>query len=189
MQIEMRRIDQVKPYERNPRKNEAAVDAVVRSIKEFSFRQPIVVDEDGVVIVGHTRLKAAQKLGMTEVPVHVAVGLSPEKARAYRIADNQTASIAEWDMELLPVELLEPTRRRERRRVQEPSMAMASRRGDELEQAAPGTRAARRSSQRLPGVRQASLSEPKFFYRASKDGDCSRHPNPNTLVPSRFRTG
>ncbi len=107
MKIEMRPIGAIKPYPQNPRKNEGAVDAVVRSIKEFGFRQPVVVDDDGVVIVGHTRLKAAQKLGMKTVPVHVAAGLSPEKAKAYRIADNQTATIAEWDMELLPVELLQ----------------------------------------------------------------------------------
>jgi DNA modification methylase len=107
MKIEMRSVEAIKPYEKNPRKNDAAVEALARSIKEFSFRQPIVVDEDGVVIVGHTRLKAAQRLGLTEVPVHVAVGLSPEKAKAYRIADNQTATIADWDMDLLPVELQE----------------------------------------------------------------------------------
>jgi DNA modification methylase len=105
MQIELRPIEQVKPYAGNPRQNDEAVDAVVASLREFGFRQPIVVDADGVVIVGHTRLKAAQKLGLKQVPVHVATDLSPEKVRAYRIADNQTASIAEWDYELLPIEL------------------------------------------------------------------------------------
>jgi ParB-like chromosome segregation protein Spo0J len=105
MQIELRPIEQVKPYPGNPRQNDEAVDAVVASLREFGFRQPIVVDADGVVIVGHTRLKAAQKLGLKQVPVHVATDLSPEKVRAYRIADNQTASIAEWDYELLPIEL------------------------------------------------------------------------------------
>ena len=74
MKIEMRKPSEVKPYPGNPRLNEAAVDAVARSLSEFGFRQPIVVDEDGVVIVGHTRLKAAEKLGLAEVPVHVAKG-------------------------------------------------------------------------------------------------------------------
>jgi DNA modification methylase len=105
MNIEMRPIASIRPYDNNPRLNDAAVDAVAASIKEFGFRQPIVVDENGVIIVGHTRYKAALKLGLTEVPVHVAVGLSPAQARAYRIADNQTATIATWDDDKLPLEL------------------------------------------------------------------------------------
>jgi DNA modification methylase len=105
MQIEMWDIARVKPYEHNPRQNDDAVEAVARSIAEFGFRQPIVVDGDGVIIVGHTRYKAAQKLGMAQVPVHVATDLPPEKARAYRIADNATNEIAEWNYELLPIEL------------------------------------------------------------------------------------
>lgn len=107
MKVELRKIDDVKPYEGNPRQNDAAVDAVARSIREFGFRQPIVVDEAGVIIVGHTRWKAAKAMGMAEVPVHVAVGLSPEKAKAYRLADNRVAEIAEWDYDLLPIELTE----------------------------------------------------------------------------------
>ena len=105
MKIEMRKIAEVKPYEKNPRINDAAVDAVAASIREFGFRQPIVVDEAGVIIVGHTRLKAAQKLGLTEVPVHVATDLPPEKIKAYRLADNKLAELAEWNMDLLPLEL------------------------------------------------------------------------------------
>jgi DNA modification methylase len=104
MDIELRRIDQIKPYDKNPRDNDEAVDAVANSITTFGFRQPIVVDGDGVIVVGHTRYKAAQKLGMEEVPVHVA-DLSPSEAKAYRIADNQTANIATWDKDLLPLEL------------------------------------------------------------------------------------
>src|SRR6516164_8375582 len=107
MNIEMRSITSIRPYGNNPRLNDAAVDAVAQSIKEFGFRQPIVVDEQGVIIVGHTRYKAALKLGLTEVPVHVAVGLSPAQAKAYRLADNQTARLAEWDYERLPIELAE----------------------------------------------------------------------------------
>jgi DNA modification methylase len=105
MHVEMRPITSIRPYENNPRLNDAAVDAVAASIKEFGFRQPLVVDEEGVILVGHTRYKAALKLGLTEVPVHVAVGLSPEQARAYRIADNQTAQLSGWDEDKLPLEL------------------------------------------------------------------------------------
>ncbi len=107
MKIETRPLADIKPYQNNPRKNDAAVGAVAGSIREFGFRQPIVVDADGVVIVGHTRLKAAQQLGLDEVPVHVAADLSDAQKKAYRIADNQTASIATWDLELLPIELAE----------------------------------------------------------------------------------
>src|SRR5690606_29121073 len=99
------KVAEITPYEKNPRLNDDAVDAVARSIEQFGFRQPIVVDRDGVIVVGHTRWKAAQKLGIDKVPVHVAHDLSPEKARAYRLADNQTATIAEWDFDLLPIEL------------------------------------------------------------------------------------
>jgi ParB-like chromosome segregation protein Spo0J len=105
MQIELRPIDQITPYPGNPRQNDDAVDAVAASLREFGWRQPIVVDGEGVIIVGHTRFKAAQKLGLTQVPVHVATDLSPAQAKAYRIADNQTASIAEWDYQLLPIEI------------------------------------------------------------------------------------
>ena len=105
MHVEMRPIASIRPYDNNPRLNDAAIDAVAASIREFEFRQPIVVDEAGVIIVGHTRYKAAVKLGMTEVPVHVAVGLSPAQAKAYRIADNQTATIATWDDDKLYQEL------------------------------------------------------------------------------------
>ncbi len=87
-------------YENNPRNNDKAVDAVAASIKEYGFSQPIVVDSDSVIIVGHTRLKAAQKLGLERVPVVVASHLTPEQVRAYRIADNKTAEIAEWNYDL-----------------------------------------------------------------------------------------
>jgi DNA modification methylase len=105
MKIEMRDIASIKPYDNNPRFNDVAVDAVARSIQEFGFRQPIVVDEDGVIIVGHTRYKAALKLGMKKVPVHLAKGLTPAQAKAYRIADNQTATMSSWNEDLLPIEL------------------------------------------------------------------------------------
>src|SRR5690606_19691986 len=97
--------ERVRPYEKNPRLNDDAVDAVARSLEEFGFRQPIVVDEQDTIIVGHTRWKAAQRLGMAKVPVHVAQDLTPAQIKAYRIADNQTANIATWDFDLLPLEL------------------------------------------------------------------------------------
>ncbi len=105
--IELRPIDAITPYEANPRINDDAVDAVAASLKEFGFRQPIVVDAEGVIIVGHTRWKAAKKLGLVKVPVHVATDLTPEQIRAYRIADNKTGELATWDMDLLPIEIAE----------------------------------------------------------------------------------
>jgi len=105
MKIEMWDIGRVKPYEKNPRKNEGAIDAVAKSIREFGFRVPIVVDGDGVIIAGHTRLKAAEKLGLAEVPVDVARELTPDQVKALRIADNKRHELSSWDMELLPIEL------------------------------------------------------------------------------------
>lgn len=106
MNIELWPLSRIKPYPGNPRSNDSAVESVVKSIQEFGFRQPIVVDEHDVIVVGHTRYKAAMKLGLDKVPVHVAKGLSAEQVKAYRIADNQTATIADWDLELLPLELM-----------------------------------------------------------------------------------
>jgi DNA modification methylase len=100
-----RKLADITPYEQNPRKNDSAVDAVAKSIAEFGFRQPIVVDGDGVIIAGHTRYKAAMQLGLDTVPVHVAEDLTPEQARALRLADNRTASLSDWDYDLLPLEL------------------------------------------------------------------------------------
>jgi DNA modification methylase len=105
VKVENWKIDRVLPYERNPRDNVGAVDKVATSIKEFGFRQPIVVDDQGVVIAGHTRLLAAKKLGLERVPVHVAVGLSPTKVAAYRLADNRTHEEARWLDDLLAEEL------------------------------------------------------------------------------------
>jgi DNA modification methylase len=106
MLVQMRPITSITPYPDNPRDNDVAVDLVAASLREYAFRQPIVVDANGVIIVGHTRYKAALKLGMTEVPVHVAEGLTPAQTKAYRIADNQTATMATWDEGKLTAELL-----------------------------------------------------------------------------------
>jgi site-specific DNA-methyltransferase (adenine-specific) len=105
-QIEWSPIESVTPYARNPRKIGAnAVSAVAGSIKEFGFKSPIIVDKDRVIINGHTRLKAAQQLGLKEVPVVVASDLTPEQVRAYRIADNRSAEFSKWDEDFLKVEL------------------------------------------------------------------------------------
>ena len=98
-------IGNIRPYARNPRKNDTAVDAVAASLTEFGWRNPIVVDENNVIVCGHTRWKAAKKLGMVEIPVHVARGLSAEKIAALRLADNKTGELAEWDFEKLDLEL------------------------------------------------------------------------------------
>lgn len=98
-------IADVKPYPGNPRINDKAIDPVAASIKEFGWQQPIVVDKDNVVIVGHTRLLAAKKLGLTEVPIVVADKLTPEQVTAYRLADNRTNQNADWDWSLLGEEL------------------------------------------------------------------------------------
>lgn len=98
-------IEQIKPYENNPRINDDAVHETANSIKEFGWQQPIVVDKDNVIIVGHTRLKAAKKLKLKKVPVVIADRLSEQQVKAYRLADNKTGELADWDMELLDIEL------------------------------------------------------------------------------------
>jgi len=105
MKIETRDIGSIRPYENNPRHNADAVDAVAKSIEQFGWRQPIVIDANGVIVIGHTRLLAAKQLGLTTVPVHVAEGLSEAQIKALRIADNATGDIATWNYELLPLEL------------------------------------------------------------------------------------
>lgn len=105
--IEYWALANIKPYPKNPRINDDAVDFVANSIKEFGFRSPIVVDKDGVVIAGHTRLKAAKKLGLKDAPVIVASDLSDEQVRALRLADNKTAEVSEWDLDLLDQEIAE----------------------------------------------------------------------------------
>lgn len=105
MKIDTVKIENVIPYARNPRKNAEAVAKVAASIKEFGFRQPIVLDNEMVVVAGHTRLLAARQLGLEQVPIHIADGLTPAQLKAYRIADNRVAQEAEWDDELLGLEI------------------------------------------------------------------------------------
>ena len=105
MQIELRNINTIKPYDRNPRRNDAAVEAVANSIREFGFLVPIVIDKSGVIVAGHARLKAAQSLGLAEVPTVDAGHLTEQQIRAFRLVDNKTAELSEWDIEKLTAEL------------------------------------------------------------------------------------
>lgn len=95
----------MRPYEHNPRRNEDAVEAVKESIRQFGFKVPIVLDADNVIIAGHTRYLAAKALGMAEVPAVYASDLTPDHVRAYRLADNKTAELSEWDHTKLKFEL------------------------------------------------------------------------------------
>ena len=105
MEVKMISINDIYPYENNPRKNDDAVDEVASSIKAFGFKNPIIVDKNMVIIAGHTRLKAAIKLGLTMVPVIIADDLTEDQANALRLADNKTAEIAKWDKKKLEEEL------------------------------------------------------------------------------------
>lgn len=107
LKVEYRNIEEVFPYEKNPRNNDEAVSAVMESIKEFGFKIPIVITSDNVVVAGHTRIKAAKELGIEEVPCIIADDLNEEQIRAFRLADNKSAEIATWDEELLQQELSE----------------------------------------------------------------------------------
>ena len=99
------RLSELTPYENNPRKNENAVTAVAESIKQFGFKVPLVIDADGVIVAGHTRYKAAQMLKLDTVPCLIADDLTDDQVRAFRIADNKAAELAEWDFEKLDLEM------------------------------------------------------------------------------------
>ena len=105
MQIIEKSITEIKPYEKNPRKNDEAVEYVANSIKEFGFKVPIVIDKNGVIVAGHTRYKAAQELGIEKLPCIIADDLTEEQVKAFRIADNKVGELAEWDFDLLGEEL------------------------------------------------------------------------------------
>ena len=104
MKVEEINLSEIKPYEFNPRKNEKAIDKVAASLREFGWKQPIVVDVQNVVLAGHTRLAAAISLNYQVAPVVVAEGLTDAQKAAYRIADNKTAEYSEWDKDLLQQE-------------------------------------------------------------------------------------
>ena len=105
MNIEMMETTSLQPYEKNPRKNEKAVQVVSNSIQQYGFQQPIVVDNDRIIIVGHTRYRAAKNLGIEKVPVLVAKNLDEKQTRSYRIMDNRSNENAQWDESLLFQEL------------------------------------------------------------------------------------
>lgn len=105
VKIVYKNIDDLIPYENNPRKNDDAVDKVALSISAFGFRVPVVIDTNNIIVTGHTRVKSAKKLGMTEVPCLIADDLTDEQIKAFRLADNKTAELAEWDFNKLQAEL------------------------------------------------------------------------------------
>lgn len=105
MYIIEKNISELKEYEKNPRKNDDAVKYVAESIKEFGFKVPIIIDKDNIIVAGHTRLKAAKKLKLKAVPCIVADDLTPEQIKAFRIADNSTAQISDWNIDILNEEL------------------------------------------------------------------------------------
>lgn len=105
MDIVLKKLSDIRPYEKNPRKNDEAVKYVAESISQFGFKVPIVIDKDGIIVAGHTRYKAAKKLNLKEVPCIVADDLTEEQVKAFRLADNKVAEKAEWDFELLADEL------------------------------------------------------------------------------------
>ena len=105
MKIEYLNIDDIIPYENNPRRNDEAVDYVANSIKEFGFKVPIIIDKDNVVVTGHTRLKASEKLGLKKIPVIYADDLTEDQIKAFRIADNKVSEFSSWDFDKLGLEL------------------------------------------------------------------------------------
>ena len=107
MNIEYIKIKDLIPYERNPRNNEISVDAVANSIRKFGFMNPIIIDRNNVIVCGHTRLKAAKKLNLVEVPCLRADDISDEDIKAFRLVDNKTGELATWKNKLLDEELAE----------------------------------------------------------------------------------
>ena len=105
MKIVNKKIDEIRPYENNPRFNDDAVEFVANSIKEFGFKVPIVIDKNGVIVAGHTRYKASIELGLTEVPCIIADDLTEDQIKAYRLADNKVSEKSAWNFELLEEEL------------------------------------------------------------------------------------
>jgi len=105
MNIQHLKLSELRPYERNPRKNDAAVGPVAESIKQYGFLVPLVISGEHEIVAGHTRYKAAKRLKLKTVPCVVADELTPEQIKAFRLVDNKTSEFAEWDVELLPLEL------------------------------------------------------------------------------------
>lgn len=105
MTVKEIKLTELKEYENNPRINDKAIEAVANSIKNFGFKVPIIVDKDNVIVAGHTRKRAAYMLGLETAPCIVADDLTPEQIKAFRVADNKTAELADWDFDKLETEL------------------------------------------------------------------------------------
>lgn len=105
LSIEYFGIEKIKPYENNPRKNDQAVEIVMKSIQEFGFKNPIILDKNNVIVAGHTRLEAAKRLGIKEVPTIKAEELTDNQIKAFRIMDNKSSEYADWDYDLLMEEI------------------------------------------------------------------------------------
>ena len=107
MEIVYKKLEELKPYEKNPRRNDEAVEYVANPIQEFGFKVPIIIDKKGTIVAGHTRYKASELLGLDEVPCVIADDLTEEQIKAFRLVDNKVSEIAEWDLPLLDKELEE----------------------------------------------------------------------------------
>lgn len=107
MNVQEFKLKDIKPYEKNPRKNDDAVPYVAESIKQFGFKVPIVIDKNNIIVAGHTRYKAAKEIGLKSVPCIIADDLTDEQIKAFRLADNKVAEKAEWDLDLLDDEIEE----------------------------------------------------------------------------------
>ena len=105
MNVINKKLNEIKPYDKNPRKNDEAVKYVVQSIKDFGFKVPIIIDKNNIIVCGHTRYKAAKKLKLDTVPCIMADDLTDEQIKAYRLADNKVGEFAEWDFDLLKEEI------------------------------------------------------------------------------------
>lgn len=105
LEVIYKNIDELIPYENNPRKNDNAVEYVKNSIKDFGFKVPVVIDKDNIVVAGHTRLKAAKEINLDRIPCIVADDLTEEQIKAFRLADNKVSEFSEWDFDLLNKEL------------------------------------------------------------------------------------
>lgn len=107
MNIINKKIKDIIPYDRNPRKNDNAVEYVANSIENFGFKVPVILDKNNVIVAGHTRVKAAERLGIEEIPCIMADDLTDEQVKAFRLADNKVGEIAGWDFEALDMELID----------------------------------------------------------------------------------
>lgn len=107
MKLFEKNISELVHYENNPRKNDAAIDKVAESIRQFGFKVPIVIDRENVIVAGHTRVLAAEQLGMKKVPCIIADDLTPEQVKAFRLADNKVSEFSSWDFDKLDAELAE----------------------------------------------------------------------------------